>query len=67
MVTETIFFDYASKKLEGSTGQQQKAYQMLASRKIVSVKTLKESNKIFIRALIRKSYGFDARPYFQNV
>ena len=62
MITEEIFKIYASKKREGSLGQQQKAYQMLCSRKMVTVKTLKTNNKTFVRALIKKSYGHDTRP-----
>ena len=61
-VTATIFKEYASKKREGSLGQQQKAYSMLTSRKITSIKTLKENDNTFVRALIKKSYGTQVRP-----
>ena len=40
-VTETMFKKYASNKREASLGQQDKAYKMLASKKITSVKILK--------------------------
>ena len=56
-VTETILKEYASKKREGSLGQQQKAYSMLTSREITSIKTLKENDNTFVRAIIKKSYG----------
>ena len=61
-VTATIFKEYASKKWEGSLGQKQKAYSMLTSRKITSIKTLKENDNTFVRALIKKSYGTQVRP-----
>ena len=62
-VSSTSFKEYATRKREGSLGQQQKAYSMLTSRKIVSVKTHKNSeSNIFIRALIKKSYGEQIRP-----
>nr|XP_047128095.1 uncharacterized protein LOC124808932 [Hydra vulgaris] len=35
---------------------------MLTSRKIISVKTHSDSNRVYVRAFIRKSYGYDARP-----
>ena len=62
-VNVSIFKEYATRKREGSLGQQQKAYSMLTSRKIVSVKTHKScENIIFLRALIKKSYGEEIRP-----
>ena len=61
-VSSTSFKEYATRKREGSLGQQQKAYSMLTSRKIVSVKTHQSSESIiFIRALIKKSYGEQIR------
>ena len=48
-VNVSIFKEYATKK--GKGGEQQKAYFMLASRNIVSVKTHKScENMIFLRA-----------------
>ena len=62
-VSSITFKECATRKREGSLGQQQKAYSMLTSRKIVSVKTHKSSESIiFIRALIKKSYGEQIRP-----
>ena len=69
-VTATVFKDYASKKREGSMGQQQKAYSMLTSRKIVPVKCYTETvGKKFVKGQIKKSYGEHIRPttiLFQN-
>ena len=45
-VTPSVFKDYVSAKREGSIGQQQKAYSMLTSRKIVSVKSFSEPGGI---------------------
>ena len=42
---------------------------MLQSRKIVSVKTLRDNSGIYIRGMIKKSYGTTVRPaviYFQG-
>ena len=62
-VSSTSLKEYATRKREGSLGQQQKAYSMLTNRKIVPVKTHKSSeSNIFIRALIKKSYGEQIRP-----
>ena len=62
IISEKDFSSYASKKFEGSLGQQKKAHQMLHSRKIVSVKSFNDSGNLFVRALIKKSYGHEARP-----
>ena len=62
-VTKCIFQQYASKKTESSMGQQLKAYKMLSSRKIVSVKTCQTGNdESFVKAMIRESYGQHPRP-----
>lgn len=39
-----MFSQYVSMKREGSAGQQMRALQMFTSRKIVNVKTLRESS-----------------------
>ena len=51
-------------KREGNKGQLEKAYQMLQSRKISTIKTLldEESGDFFVKAMVRKSYGHMARP-----
>ena len=55
--------EYATLKMEGSLGQQPKAYSMLTSRKIVAVKTHKSSESIvFIRTLIKTYNGKQTRP-----
>ena len=57
-VTPGMFLKYASQKIEGSIGQQQKAYMMLTSRKIKSVKSLQECNsQFFLRVQIKRSFG----------
>ena len=62
-VTSAMFFKYASQKIEASVGQQQKAYQLLTSRKIQSVKCYKESSDdSYVRACIKKSFGEVSRP-----
>ena len=62
-VSDEIFNAYASLKKEGSMGQQEKAYRMLQSRKIVSVKASKtNTDAIFVKAVISRSYGHKNRP-----
>ena len=62
-VSQATFKNYASHKKEGSLGQQEKAFQMLQSRKIVSVKTLSDDDMyIYVKAMIKKSYGHVSRP-----
>ena len=62
IVTLEAFKVYASHKKEGSLGQQEKAYRMLHSLKIVSIKILQSEDKTFIKAMIKKSYGQQSRP-----
>ena len=54
---EDIFNAYHSFKHPGNKGQQEKALRMLQSRKIVSVKTLRDNSGIYIRGMIKKSCG----------
>ena len=62
-VSTEIFKRYASQKNEGSKGQQDKAFRMLQSRKIISVKVCQDGNSsIFVKAMVKKSYGHVARP-----
>lgn len=62
-IDKDIFDWYSSQKKEGSRGQQEKAYRMIQSRKIVSVKTLKSFDTcLFVKGTIKKSYGHQARP-----
>ena len=51
---EDIFNAYHSFKHPGNKGQQEKALRMLQSRKIVSVKTLRDNSGIYIRGMIKK-------------
>ena len=46
VVNEDMFYRYCSFKTEGNSGQQEKAFRMLQSRKIVSVKTLFDNEGI---------------------
>ena len=62
IVNEAIFITYCSFKHQGNHGQQEKAFHMLQSRKIVSVKSLQETNELFVKAMIKKSYGTQIRP-----
>ena len=59
-----MFTHYVSKKQEGSAGQQKKALQTFASRKIVNVKTLVDGQVVYVKAMIKKSYGSMQRPTF---
>ena len=52
-----IFTQYVSKKQEGSAGQQKKALQMFTSRRIVNVKTLADGQDVYVKAMIKMSYG----------
>ena len=61
-MSQAMFEAYITHKKEGSQGQQQKAYRMLQSRKIVSVKIFVDSTQIYVKAMIKKSYGIESRP-----
>ena len=52
-VNEDIFNAYCSFKHPENKGQQEKALRMLQNRKIVSVKTLRDSSGIYIRGMIK--------------
>ena len=54
----------AAQKKEGSQGQQEKAFRMLQRRKICTVKVLsdEDQSQIFVKAMIKKSYGHVSRP-----
>ena len=72
IITNDQFYAYASNKKEGSQGQQEKAYRMLQSRKIVVVKVLTDEGQqtVFVKAMIKKSYGQESRPaviFFQGL
>ena len=62
IITLEAFKVYASHKKEGSLGQQEKAYRMIHSLKIVSIKILQNEDNTFIKAIIKKSYGQQSRP-----
>ena len=57
-----MFTQYASKRREGSAGQQKKALQMFTSRKIVNVKTLADGQEVYVKAMIKKPYESMQRP-----
>jgi len=64
-VSQSVFVKYASNKTQGSQGQQEKAFRLLQSRKIVSVKTiLGDPGFVYVKAMIKKSYGNQSRPAF---
>ena len=55
-------------KKQGNLGQQEKACRMLQSRKIVSVnKVHQELDNTFVKAMIKKSYGRQARPAVSDI
>ena len=56
-INNKMFTQYVLMKLEGSVGQQKKALQMFTSRKIVNVKTLVNEQVVYVKAMIKKSYG----------
>ena len=69
VVTEQICFNYASLQKERNDGQQQKAFKMFQSRKIVSVTVLTQGSTLFVKAIIKGSYGQQAREaiiYFEG-
>ena len=53
---------YATQKREGSIGQQQKAWQFVSSRKIESIKSFVDGPRLFVKAMIQKSFGSITRP-----
>ena len=61
-INNKMFIQYVSMKREGSAGQQKKASQMFTSRKIVNVKTLVNEEVVYVKAMIKKSYGSMQRP-----
>ena len=63
-LSKEILLDYLANKKQGSIGQQEKAHRMIQSRKIISVKTLSDENKLYVKVLIIKSYGHDSRPAY---
>ena len=68
-VDNSTFNKYCLFKDQGNKGQQEKAVRMLQSRKIVTVKPIHEQSGMFVRAMIKKSYGAtirDAVVLFQN-
>ena len=68
-VDNSTFNKYCLFKDQGNRGQQEKAIRMLQSRKIVTVKTIHEQSGIFVRVMIKWSYGTTIWPavvLFQN-
>ena len=62
-ISDYIFNHYAAQKKEGSMGQQEKAFRILQSRKIVSVKVLgTNTNQTNVKSTISRSYGHKSRP-----
>ena len=62
MVGNKLFTQYVSMKREGSAGQQKKALQMFTSRKIINIKTFVNEQLVYVKAMIKKSYGTMQRP-----
>ena len=56
-INNKMFTQYVSMKREGSAGQQKKALQMFTSRKVVNVKTLVNKRVVYVKVMIKKSYG----------
>lgn len=56
-VDSKTIFAYTSFKKQGSKRQSRKARQMLFSRKIKTVKSMRTNGKVFVKAMIIKSYG----------
>ena len=62
-------FSNCSFKHQRNKGQQEKGIRMLQSRKIITFKTIHKQYGIFVRAMIKKSYGTTIGPavvLFQN-
>ena len=57
-----MFETFCKFKCQGITGQHEKAHKLFISRKIVSVKTIKENNFTYVKAVIKKSYENVSRP-----
>lgn len=55
MVDNNLFTHYVSMKREGSAGQQKRALQMFASRRIVGVKTFVNDQLVYVKAM-KKSF-----------
>ena len=55
---EVIFRTYCRR----NKGQQEKAFSMLQSRKIVSVKSLQENKNLYVKAMVKVSHGTEVRP-----
>ena len=57
------YMSYCSNKTEGNVVQQEKAVRLIKSLKIASVKSINdESGSVFVRGMIKKSYGHMTRP-----
>ena len=61
-INKSVFENYCKFKRQGVAGQQEKAHKLFTSRKIASVKTIKEGNFTYVKAVIKKSYGNVSRP-----
>ena len=60
-VNEDIYNTYCSFKHPGNKGQQEKALRMLQSRKIISVKTLRDNSGIYICGVITKILCYNSQ------
>ena len=68
-VDNSTFNNYCSFQHQRNKGQQEKGIRMLQSRKIITFKTIHKQYGIFVRAMIKKSYGTTIGPavvLFQN-
>ena len=61
-INKSVFENCCKFKRQGVAGQQEKAHKLFTSRKIASVKTIKEGNFTYVKAVIKKSYGNVSRP-----
>ena len=61
-VDNNIFNKYCLFEHQGNKGQQEKPTRMLQSRKLVTVKIKHEQCGIFVRTIIKKSYGQKQPP-----
>lgn len=58
---DNIFNKYCSLKHKGNKEQQEKSIRMLQSRNIVTIKTIHKQPRIFVKAMIKESYGTTIR------
>ena len=52
--SQNMLYVYFSQKIQGSQGQQEKAFRVLQNRKILYAKTFLDENDIYVKAMIQK-------------